>query len=106
MADDQYMAIMDGGADTCVIGKGWTIIDRHPTRQANVVGFNTSSRKNNLSIVSAVTSVDLPDNKVVFLCVNEAIYNPDSKHTLLSVFQIRQFQVELDTTPKINGGLQ
>ena len=67
MEDNKHMAIMDGGADTCVIRKGWKIIDRHPTRRANVVGFDTTSRKNNLHIVSAVTSVDLPDNKVVFL---------------------------------------
>ena len=43
---------------------------------------------------------------MVFLCVNEAIYNPDSEYSLLSVFQIRQFKVKLDTTPTVHGGLQ
>ena len=43
---------------------------------------------------------------MVFLRVNEAIYNLDSEHTLLSVFQIRQFKIELDMTPKMHGVTQ
>ena len=60
--DGQFMAIMDGGADTCVIGKGWKIIDQHPTQKTNVIGFAVSSWKNDLPIVLAVRILrrDLP----------------------------------------------
>jgi phosphoserine aminotransferase len=35
-----HISILDGGADTCVLGQGWEFLSVHITRRANVVGFN------------------------------------------------------------------
>ena len=35
-----HISILDGGADTCVLGKGWEILSTHNLRRANVVGFD------------------------------------------------------------------
>jgi hypothetical protein len=34
------ISILDGGADTCVLGKGWEVLYVHNTRRANVVRFD------------------------------------------------------------------
>ena len=53
---------LDGGADTCVLGKGWEILSTHNLRRANVVGFDHETAiKRNLPIVSAITALDLPN---------------------------------------------
>jgi hypothetical protein len=77
--------ILDGGADTCVLGQGWKVLSVHNTRRANVVGFDHEAAvKRNLPIVSAITAVDLPDGISVILIVHEAIYNDTANHLLLS----------------------
>ena len=35
-----HISILDGGADTCVLGKIWEILSTHNLRRANVVGFD------------------------------------------------------------------
>jgi hypothetical protein len=61
------------------------------TRRANVVGFDHEAAP----IVSAITSVNLPDGTSVLLVVNEAIYNITANHSLLSEFQLIDFGVKL-----------
>jgi hypothetical protein len=34
------ISILDGGADTCVLGQGWEVLSVHNSRRANVVGFD------------------------------------------------------------------
>jgi hypothetical protein len=71
-----HISILDGGTDTCVLGKGWEVLSVHNTRRANVVGFDREAAvKRNLPIVSAITAVDLPDGTSMILIVHEAIYN-------------------------------
>jgi hypothetical protein len=80
--------ILDGGADTCVLGQGWEVLSIHNTRRANVVGFDHEAAvKRNLPIVSAITAVDLPDGISVILIVHEGIYNYTANHSLLSNFK-------------------
>ena len=56
------ISILDGGADTCVLGKGWEIISIHISRWSNVVGFDHEAAvKRNLPILSAITAVNHPD---------------------------------------------
>jgi hypothetical protein len=56
-----HISILDRGADTCVLGKGWTNLSLHNSRRANVVDFdNESAIKRNLPIVSA-NALDLPN---------------------------------------------
>jgi hypothetical protein len=82
-----HISILDGGADTCVLGQGWEVLSIHNTRRANVAGFDHESEvKRNLPIVSAITAVDLPDGISVILIFHEAIDNDTANHSLLSEF--------------------
>jgi hypothetical protein len=35
-----HISILDGVADTCVLGQGWKVLSVHNTRRANVLGFD------------------------------------------------------------------
>jgi hypothetical protein len=87
LQDRYHISILDGGADTCVLGKGWKVLSSQDSRRANVIGFDHEAAvKRNLPIVSAITAVDLPDGYSILLTVHEAIYNDTGNHTLLSEF--------------------
>jgi hypothetical protein len=76
LLEKYHISILDGGADTCVLGQGWEVLSVHNTRRANVVGFEYEAVvKRNLPIVSAITAVDLPDGTSGIQIVHEAIYN-------------------------------
>ena len=71
LPENYHISILDGGADTCVLGKGWEILSIHNSRRANVVGFdNETAIKRNLPIVSAITSLDLPNGKSILLLLH------------------------------------
>jgi hypothetical protein len=96
LPDKYHISILDGGADTCVLGQGWKVLSVHNTRRTNVVGFDHEAAvKRNLPIVSAITAVDLPDGVLVILTFHEAIYNYTANHSLLSEFQLRHVDVKL-----------
>jgi hypothetical protein len=94
LPEKYHISILDGGADTCDLGKGWEILSIHSSRRANVVGFNNETAvKLNLPIVSAITALDLPNGQSVLLLVHEGIYNETSNHSLLSEFQFSEFGI-------------
>jgi hypothetical protein len=75
-----HISILDGSTDTCVLGQGKEFVSTHNTRRENVVGFDHEDAvKRNLSIVIAVTSVELPDG-ISVLDVSSAI-----SHLVLNV---------------------
>jgi hypothetical protein len=101
------ISILDGGADTCVLGQGWEVLSVHNTRKANVVGFDHEAAvKRNLPIVSAITAVDLTEGISVLLIVHDAMYNDTANHSLLSEFQLRDFGVKIDSICHKHGGTQ
>ena len=107
LPEKYHISILDGGADTCVLGQGWEILSIHNSRRANVVGFDHETAvKRNLPIVSAITTVDLPDGSSILLVVHEGIYNETAKHSLLSEFQLREFGIVIDSTCHRHGGAQ
>jgi hypothetical protein len=107
LPEKYHISILDAGADTCVLGKGWEILSIHSTRKANVVGFDHESAvKRNLTIVSAITALDLPSGQSVLLVVHEGIYNETSNHSLLSEFQLREFGIVIDSICHRHGGTQ
>jgi phosphoserine aminotransferase len=62
LPDKYHVSILDGVADTCVLEQGWEVISVHNTRRANVVGFDQHTAvKRNLTLVSAITAIDLSD---------------------------------------------
>jgi hypothetical protein len=88
LPEKYHLSILDGGAYTCVLGKGWEILSIHGSRRANVVGFDHETAiKRNLPIVSAIAALNLPNGQSVLLLVHEGIYNETSNHSLLSDFQ-------------------
>ena len=59
--------IIDNGADTTVIGQGWTVI-AHTGRKANVIGFDKEAAiKRGLPIVTAIAAVDINEKETVLL---------------------------------------
>ncbi len=105
--ESTFLSILDSGADTSVIGKGWLVIATQPHRKANVVGFDKEHAfKNNLDIVTAVTAIDLPDKRTILVQIHEAVYNPSAKHSLLSEYQLRENGIQLDTVPRRHKGSQ
>ena len=103
-----HPAIIDNGADTCVLGKGWELIAKYPNRKANVIGFdNDIAVKRHLPIVSAITAVDVGDDTYL-LRVNEAVYNESAQHSLLSDYQLRERErvPKLDCVSLRHGGKQ
>jgi hypothetical protein len=107
LPEKYHISILDGGADTCVLGKGWEILSIHSSRRANVVGFDHETAiKRNLPIVSAITALDLPNGQSVLLLVHEGIYNETSNHSLLSEFQLREFGIVIDSICHRHGGAQ
>jgi hypothetical protein len=67
LPEKHHINILDGGVDTCVLGKGWEILTIHNSRRANVVGFDHEAAvKKNIRIVSAITAMDLPNGKPEF----------------------------------------
>jgi hypothetical protein len=104
-----HISILDGGADTCVLGQGWEVISIHNTRRANVVGFDHEAAvKRNIPIPIniAITAVDLPDGISMILIVHETIYNDTAIHSLFSEFQLRDFGVKIDSICHKHGGTQ
>jgi hypothetical protein len=107
LPEKYHIIILDGGADTCVLGQGWEGLSIHNTRRANVVGFDHEAAvKRNLPIVRAITAVDLPDVTSVILTVHEGIYNDTANHSLLSEFQLREFGVKVDSICHKHGRTQ
>jgi hypothetical protein len=107
LPEKHHICIFDGGADTCVLGKGWKILSVHNSKRANVVGFDHEAAvKTNLPIASAITAVDLPNRQSLLLIIHEAIYNDTSNHSLLSEFQLREHGKLINSTCHRHGGTQ
>ena len=102
-----FTAIMDSGADTCILGKGWHVVEQHPTRRVKVVGFDKElATKNNLPIVTAMTVYELPDGDRILLQVNEGVLNKTADHSLMSNYQIAEYGIDMDARPAKHGGEQ
>jgi hypothetical protein len=96
LPEKYHVSCLDGGADTFVLGQRWEVLSVHNTRRAIVVEFDHEAAvKRNLPIVSAITSVDLPDGISEILTVHETIYNDTANHSLLSEFQLWDYGVKL-----------
>jgi hypothetical protein len=76
-----HISILDGGADTCVLGKGREILSFHDSRKAKLNGFDYDTAvKRNLPGVSAITALHLPDR------TSCSMLRGQSNHSLLSEF--------------------
>jgi hypothetical protein len=101
LPEKYQISIIDDGADTCVLGRGWEFLSVQNTRKANIVDFDhEATMKRNLPVVNAITAIDLLDGLSVSLIVHEGI------HSLLSEFQLRDFGVKIDSIYHKHGATQ
>jgi hypothetical protein len=90
----------DNGADTCVVGNGWSVF-LATGRKANLVGFDSNfARKKGLPIVTADTVVLTEKKKEVIIRAHETVYNEGSPTTLISEFQVRSHGLVIDSVHK------
>jgi len=102
-----HISILDGGADTWVLGKGWEILSVQSSRRANVVAFDHETAiQRNFSILSAIIALDLTNGQSVLLVIHESIYNETSNQSLLSEFQFREFGIIIDSICHRHDGAQ
>jgi hypothetical protein len=96
LPENHLISILDDGAETCVLGKGWGVLSIHSSRRANVVGFDHKTAiKRNLPTVSAMTAIDLPNRQSVLLVIYKGIFNEVAAHSLLSEFQSGEFDINV-----------
>jgi hypothetical protein len=99
LPEKHHISILDGGADTCALEKGWEILSIQNSRKANVVGFDHEAAvKKNLPIVIAITAANLPNGQSILLVTHEAIHNETSNRSLFSEFQLREHGILIDFT--------
>jgi hypothetical protein len=93
-----HVSILDGGADTSVLGKGWEVLSIQNSRRANAVNFaHETAITWNFPIVSTIAALDLPHGQSILLLVHEGINNEASGHSLLSEVQLRGFDIVIDS---------
>ena len=103
--DGIYSVTVDGGADTCLDGKGHIFLEYTP-RVANVVGFDDEVTKTNLHIGTSVTVATLSSGSEILLLKNESIDHTSHNNSMLSVNQVRSHGVDVDDCPKNNSRLK
>jgi hypothetical protein len=107
LPESYHISILDGVADTCVLGKGLEVFSVHNSRRANSIGFDHENFiKKNLPIVSPITALDLPNGKSMLLVIHESIYNETLNNSLLSKFQLIRFEIMIDSISQRYGGTQ
>ena len=94
-------AIVDSGADTCLLGDKFHIIHQDTMQTVEVLGFNNERGKEVGKYIGAgICAVDLPSNSTLLLQVNEGVIMNTGK-TLLSVNQIWHHSHSVDDSPYI-----
>lgn len=106
LSGNTYMALLDGGCDTGLLGEGWYILS-YTGRFANIVGFDEFiAKKSGLPIVTGVTKCTLPNcHGTILLRHHEGVYNKGSKTTLLSEFQLRSRGCMVASTSSLHRGI-
>ena len=94
-----YLSIIDGGADTHVLGGSWIklfTVNKN-TPMADVVGFDSqAARKHNLPIGTHTTKTTDTNGREIILVATHGVGNPSSKHTLLCSYQMRELGIIVD----------
>jgi hypothetical protein len=77
-----------------------------PEEQMSLEFDHKAAVKRNLTIVSAITVVNLPDRISVLLTFHESIYSNTANHSLLSELPLEHFGVKIDSIWHKHGGTQ
>ena len=94
---DMRFAISDGGADSCILGKGVSVI-RTSGRYARLQGYDsTAAASRRVEIVTGVfKTVDTAGSFIIYK-IHEAPHLPESETTLLSEYQMRDHGIIVDS---------
>ena len=104
--EDEGYAVVDSGADTCLLGSEFYIESYNSMRTVEVLGFNNErGKESGLHIGSGICAVDVMGGDPVLLKVHEGVVMPQGK-SLLSSNQLRHFGTQVHDTPIMYGGLQ
>ena len=98
------MALIDSGADTCLLGPEFYIESQSTDRIIDMQGFaGSESKVENLPFGVGIAAVDLPDGTVI-IRVNEGIVVP--YQSILSANQLQKLGTIVDDCPRQYGGKQ
>ena len=92
---ENHLAIVDGGADTHLVGSAWLCILKF-NQLANVVGMMRFPQKKGLPMGVYVSMYTTDEGKPIFLRAKHSIQNESSSHTLLSSYQMREVGFVVD----------
>ena len=94
-----YLSIIDGGADTHVLGAIWIkkiTVNKH-TPMVDVIGFDSqAARKHNLPIGPHAIKISDSNGREIILMAKHGVGNTSSKHTLLCSYQMREMGIIVD----------
>ena len=99
---DKMYAILDGGADSCILGKMAKVID-YTGGHANLVGYDPkTTRTMGVPIVTAIIKArsNVPGQVPILLKLNQAPINKNSPITLISEYQVREYRLIIDSVAK------
>jgi len=98
------MALVDSGADTCLLGPEFHIESQSTDRFIDMQGFSgAASKVTNLPFGVGIGVVDMEDGAVM-IRVNEGVVVPFP--SILSANQMRSYATKVDDCPKRYGGKQ
>ena len=98
-------ALVDSGADTGSLGKAFKILNQDDMRKINVYGCRAEFVAKGLRIGDGITLATDKDNNKILIRYNEGIIDPNGK-SILSVAQMRNYQVGVEDKPCCYGGRQ
>ena len=96
--------VLDNGSDIATLGQGWKIITKH-SKDRDVF----DEKDNRQQLVDAIATLLIPTGERTRLCVlrvNNAIYDPTRKESLLPPDQARWHNVTVNDCSLLLGGKQ
>ena len=97
--------VVDGGANTSLMGPEYHILSTDTNRQVEVIGWDNNA-KDNMCIGNGITAVDIPGCDTILLQVNEGVVLGSKGSSLLATNQARAFGHEVYDNPRKYGGRQ
>jgi hypothetical protein len=81
----EFVSVIDGGADTMVLGTGWQLIEEFSHCKGNIVGFDESdARKYGCAIDTALSLMKDITGTEYLTVAHESVKNHQSATSLLS----------------------
>jgi hypothetical protein len=96
----QHVSIVDGGADSMILGTGWLFDNIQPSRTINIIGFNENhATKRGCAIGTGYAVIQDITGKEYLAVAHHAVQNAGSRTSLLSEAQMRHHGIIVDCTP-------